>query len=329
MEFADLSRWTPVSLQINGTATSIDWGDLRGLRFTEPFFDQTIERWASGNPPPSLVRTELDALLALDNEPSLDPSALIFHLSRCGSTLLSRLLSTVPDTLVVSEPAPINTLLMADPPEVDEKVTIQILRLLVRALGRRRFGNERFYILKLSSWNVRRCRLFRQAFPDVPTIWVQRSPVEVMASVLASPPGWMDLQRFPRQAMSLFGIEPDEASGMNREAFCARALAAMLEAASTADDASLLVDYTELPEAVWCRVAPFLGMTLGESDIARMREESGYYSKDAARRPFTGDVREKRAVSDSIRSLAKEIAEPLYRELAHRRQAQRSTSEPV
>ena len=36
---------------------------------------------------------------------------------------------------------------------------------LVRALGRKRFGDERHYVLKLSSWNVHALALFRRAFP--------------------------------------------------------------------------------------------------------------------------------------------------------------------
>ena len=94
-----LTRLTPVALTL-GAAPSIDWSDLDGVRFSEPFFDQTIERWAGGNPPPRLVNTGLDALEALDGAPALDPALLIFHLSRCGSTLMSRLLGTRPGTLV-------------------------------------------------------------------------------------------------------------------------------------------------------------------------------------------------------------------------------------
>jgi hypothetical protein len=84
-----------------GAEVSIDWGDLDGVRFSEPFFDQTIERWAGG-PAPRLIRTGLEALDTHELVPSLDPTALIFHLSRCGSTLMSRLLAVQAETLVIS-----------------------------------------------------------------------------------------------------------------------------------------------------------------------------------------------------------------------------------
>src|SRR5271156_3977676 len=141
MELADLARWTPVRLDFGGPAPAVDWADLSALRFLEPFFDETVARWASGPGAQPLVRTGLDALAALDGEPSLDPAGMIFHLSRCGSTLVSRLLGTLPGVVVVAEPSPLNALLGLDPDRVDRAALIQVVRLLVRALGRRRHGD--------------------------------------------------------------------------------------------------------------------------------------------------------------------------------------------
>jgi len=119
MKLADLARWTPVRLDFSGPAPAVDWADLTAERFVEPFFDQTVARWASGPRARPLVRTGLEALVALDGEQSLEPAGMIFHLSRCGSTLVSRLLGTLPG-VVVAEPAPLNALLGLDPDRVDE-----------------------------------------------------------------------------------------------------------------------------------------------------------------------------------------------------------------
>jgi hypothetical protein len=307
---ADLANWTPVALNLATEVPSIDWGDLRGVRFAEPFFHQTVERWAGANPAP-LVRTDLAALAQLDDQPSLDPSALIFHLSRCGSTLLSRLLGIVPGMLVVSEPAPINTLLLAAR-EDDEAA--RALRLLVRALGRRRFGDERHYVLKLSSWNVLRFEFFRRAFPSMPVIWLQRAPVEVMASLLARLPGWLDLLHHPREAEALFGPGIDPAQGC--DAFAVRALRALLRAARDMEPAQRLdLDYRELPDAIWHRVAPFLGLSLEPGDIARMREASRYHSKEVLPTQFAGNEEEKRPVPAPLRAMIEAELDPLYRVL--------------
>lgn len=313
--------WTPVSLNPDGPQPSIDWGDLRRIRFTEPFFDQTVARWAGGSPPPALIRTDLAALGVLDACPSLDPAVLIFHLSRCGSTLLSRLLAQVPGTLTVAEPSPINDLLLADVAGPDETAQAALLRLMVRALGRRRFGDEQRYVLKLSSWNVRRADLFRRAFPGVPIVWVQRTPAEIMASLLADPPAWLKPSSAPVLAPLLFGIAADEARRLSPDAYCARTLATLLQAAGRLpeDGAALIVDYADLPGAAWTSVADFLKLSLDPATQARLADEARFYSKAAAPRLFTGDAAERRAIARSVQALAAEWLDPLYRALDQRR----------
>ncbi len=121
----------------------------------------------------------------------LEPAGLIFHLSRCGSTLVSRLLGTLPGVVVVSEPSPLNALLGLDPDRVDGATLVRLVRLLVRALGRRRHGDEQHLVLKCTSWNIRRREILAAAFPETPWVWVQREPAHVAASLLATPPGWL------------------------------------------------------------------------------------------------------------------------------------------
>jgi hypothetical protein len=61
---------------------------------------------------------------------------MIFHLARCGSTLVSRLLGTLPGAVVVSEPAPLNALLGLAPDEIEDATPIKLVGLVVGALGR-------------------------------------------------------------------------------------------------------------------------------------------------------------------------------------------------
>jgi len=308
---ADLAQWTPVRLSFQPPEATIDWCDLRGIRFEEPFFDQTVARWADR----AVLRTPLRDLALLDAEPSLDPCGFVFHMSRCGSTLVSRLLSTLPGMVVASEPGPVNALLELDPDLVDPAARAGVLRLLIRALGRIRFGDERRYVVKLSSWNVRLLPLFRAAFPDVPCVFVHRRPVEVMASILSGPPGWMQLRHFPRHAEYLFGLDPAAVGAMSDEEFCAHALAAMVEtwlAEAPAD--ALAVDYRSLPGAVWERVAPAFGLDSGEGDIARMAGEARFSAKEPARRLFT-ETEKMRIVPAALDELALRLVEPAYARL--------------
>ncbi len=229
MELAELSRWTPIRFDLSGAAPMVDWADLSAERFVDPFFDQTVARWATGPQARPLVRTGLDALVALDNEPSLEPAGMIFHLSRCGSTLVSRLLGTLPGAIVLAEPSPLNALLGLNPGRVEEATLVRLVRLLVRALGRCRHGDERHLVLKCTSWNIRRREVLAAAFPETPWIWVQREPARVLASLLATPPGWLGLGVTPPRSAGLFGLDPASVPARARVEFAARALGAMLE----------------------------------------------------------------------------------------------------
>jgi hypothetical protein len=317
MELADLARWTPIRFDFSGSAPMVDWADLSGERFVEPFFDHSVARWASGPRAAQLVRTGLEAFVALDNEPSLEPAGMIFHLSRCGSTLVSRLLGTLPGAVVLAEPSPLNALLGLDPDRVDRTAQIQFVRLLVRALGRRRHADEHQLVLKCTSWNIRHRAILAAAFPDTPWIWVQRDPARVLASLLAEPPGWLGLQNRPQRAAQRFGLDPATVPAMARVEFAARALGAMLEAASATDPAGrLCIDHADLPAAVWQRVAPHFGLDADAAAVERMNGESRFYSKDSAPRVFSGDDLDHRRVTDAMRQAAEHFAGPGYRSLA-------------
>jgi hypothetical protein len=319
MELADLARWTPIRFDFSGSAPMVDWADLSGERFVEPFFDDSVARWASGPRAAQLVRTGLESLVALDDEPSLEPAGMIFHLSRCGSTLVSRLLSTLPGVVVLAEPSPLNALLGLDPDRVDQAVQVQVVRLLVRALGRRRHADEKQFVLKCTSWNIRHRAILAAAFPDTPWIWVQRDPARVLASLLAEPPGWLGLRNWPQSAAQRFGLDPAAVPAMASVEFAARALGAMLKAASATDPAGrLCIDHADLPAAVWQRVAPHFGLDADAAAIERMTGESRFYSKDSASRVFSGDDLDQRSVTDAMREAAEHFAGPGYRLLASR-----------
>ncbi|MGO9282030.1 MAG: hypothetical protein ACLP75_03140 [Mycobacterium sp.] len=316
MELAELTRWTPIRIDLSGASPSIDWADLSEERFVEPFFDQTVARWASSPGAAPLVRTGLDALIALDNEPSLEPAGMIFHLSRCGSTLVSQLLRTLPGAVVLAEPSPLNALLRLNPDRVDEATLARLVRLVVRALGRCRHGDERHLVLKCTSWNIRRREILAAAFPETPWAWVQREPTHVLASVLATPPGWLGLGMTPPWSARLFGLDPAPVPAKGRIEFAARALGAMLEAAATNPAGRLSIDYADLPQAVWQRVAPHFGLTADGEAIDRMIAKSRVYSKDPSPRVFDGDASKRYLMTDAMRQAAERFAEPGYRALA-------------
>jgi hypothetical protein len=315
---AELASWTPVALNLVLPTPSIDWGDFGSRRFAEPFFEDTVALWASDHPPPRVVSTDFDALVVLDQAPSLDPSGFIFHMSRCGSTLVTRLLQQLPGCVVVSEPETVNDLLLADPGLFDEETHVRLLRLLVRALGRRRFGDDNHFIVKLSSWNVCKLDLFRRAFPTTPFVWLQRKPAEVIASLVAHGPRWRDLRSDRALAEALFNMAADEVAALEPPQVYAGVLRALLYAAQGAPAGVMhTIDYSDLPAAAWATIAPLFGLAPTSEQIALMRAQALNYSKDATRRHFEPQQDADR-VSSSIRLLAAAQLDALYRRLSSR-----------
>ena len=313
MEAIDLAQWTPVSLAIEPPAPTIDWCDLSDLTFSEPFFSQTLIRVGDEPVSRELVTTDLGALRQIDAvAPGRDPDGFIFHISRCGSSLVSQLAAALDGVAVLAEPDPINTLLDLDPAMVDVQLQVDCLRLLIQAYGRGR-PNARSFIVKFSSWNLLYLDVLRRAFPDVPCVFVARDPAEVAASILGGRTGWMRLREAPARAQSLLGIPADTIATLDDAGFCVAVLEQFLSAAIEADiPGALYVDYSALPGMVWERVLPHFGITptTAEYDILAA------VAKRDAKTPanvFTPDGSRKRAtLSAETTHLVEQRLQPLY-----------------
>src|SRR5262245_14392800 len=118
--------WVPVWVDCRGPSPTVEWCDLGPCRFCEPFFDRTVEA-ALRQPFHQLfrVQTPIDVL---ESEGAKRPTGFIFHMGRCGSTLIAQLLASLESTVVISEAQPIDAVLRADVPDPDEALRISWLR---------------------------------------------------------------------------------------------------------------------------------------------------------------------------------------------------------
>ena len=83
--------WLPVRAGWRDHEFIVDWAYLGARRLREPFFEETATRCLT-KPFNRLFKysTPIDALAGrLRDHPGLPPAGFIFHLSRCGSTLMS------------------------------------------------------------------------------------------------------------------------------------------------------------------------------------------------------------------------------------------------
>lgn len=300
--------WAPIRVHERDVPV-VEWCWLDGIGFDEPFFVQTVER--AFRMPFSLLfhrETPIDELAALPA--GLTPSGFIFHGSRCGSTLVSRMLAAAPRTLVLSEPLPVDQVLRA---RASESERTRWLQAMVAALGRPRRGDEHSYVVKFDAWNARSLGLVRRAFPDVPWVFLFREPLEVLVSQFRQRgahmvPGALD--------PALFGLARDAITRMPPEEYCARVLASIYRSALEHRDAgALFVDYRELPGAVFERILGAFGLDSDEAERTRMLELAGRDAKNP-NLPFSPDSEVKeREATQTLREAADRWVRPLYEEL--------------
>jgi hypothetical protein len=103
----------------------------------------------------------------------------------------------------------------------------------------------------------------------------------------------------------LFGIPPPQFV-LASEDYCAQVLASICDGALQhyAEDTGLLVNYRELPSAVWTTILPHLGVACSEDDRARMMQAACYDAKSPYFE-FAADSADKQEeASDAVRAAA-------------------------
>ena len=331
MSAASFDGWSPVRVfRDPGDGWIVEWCRLGEERFSDPFFAQTIDR-ALQRPFNQTFRrrTRLETLgEALGGAAALRPAGLIFHMSRCGSTLVAQTLAALSGSVVVSEAEPVDDVLGAQrhDPAATGEWRAERLRWIVTALGRSVPGDPRRFVLKLDSWHTLDLPLIRHAFPGVPSIVLYRDPVEVLVSHEREP-GWM-MQL--GMAERLLGVTPDEAVTLPQAEYRARILERFLLAMLGDDDpACRLVNYAELPGAAVESIPRLFGIDLG-SDDRRMMAEAVRRDAKHPYQQHTPDAEEKqRRAGTAIRAAAAARLLPVYRALEARRQQQQQQPVPL
>jgi hypothetical protein len=183
-EFSARPGLIPVSFDYSSgesASNRIVWLDLDRYHCYEGFFARSLATYAALLPaPPARFVTSLDALGALSPDDSLPPSGFIFHVGRCGSTLLAKVLARSRENMVFSE-ALAHNLVWKALPECPGSA-VEFYRRLLLAMGRRRLSSYRSHFIKFTSYNIMEFALIRAAFPDTPALFLFRQPDAVLES---------------------------------------------------------------------------------------------------------------------------------------------------
>ncbi|PLR20604.1 aspartyl beta-hydroxylase [Caulobacter zeae] len=284
---APAAGWLPVAVSPGEDA--VDWAFFGARRLEESFFGESVPKvWSAPLNRLLRLRTPLSALEGLAGPV---PDGLVFHMSRCGSTLLGRMLGAPEGATVLSEAAPIDHVVRGDLPP-DRKVAL--LRGVVAALGRARGAGDERLFLKLDCWHARFFDLFREAFPRTRWLHLYRAPAEVMVSHARSP----GMQMVPQVvAPAVFGLAQPATPDADYQAAVLAAIGEAMLAAFAADGEGLLVNYETLPGAAAGRVLPHFGWAPDALESEAMTAAAAIDAK-APERAFRPDGAAKRAEVD-------------------------------
>lgn len=306
--------WLPARVVPTGGAPAFDWAWFGDEPLRDPFFDESILRFAS-RPLSRMLRTRttLEALIAGADPDTPPPTGFVHHLSRCGSTLIAQAFAADPDTVVLSEAEPLDAVVrwaMGSGAPIEMQVAA--LRAIVAALGRDRSGSMRRVVFKLDSWHVTALPLFKAAFPDVPWVFVYRNPVEVLVS-----------QHRQRGIHTVAGLLPayivdiPGAEGMDADNYAARVLKHMGEAVLEHWHlgGGMLVDYTELPDAILTRIAPHFGIVPGAAQRDAMAAVATRSAKAPGERFVPDSAAKRAAATPTIAAAARALVDPVHARL--------------
>ena len=316
----------PVAIDCDG---NLLWRDLGRYHPYEGFFVKTLAAIDSlqalrhPSRPVEYIQTPMSILqdedLALDCIP---PSGFIFHIGRCGSTLLAKVLSRARSNLVFSEAMAHNAIWPrligegAAAAAVDE-VELNLYHRLVLAMGRRRLEPYRYHFIKFSSLNILFAESILRAFPHTPAIFIYRDPAEVLVSLLNKKPGWLKDHRSIWRKLT---PELENASAQGDLHYLVAVLRQRMQVV-LAGGHSLsrleLLDYRQLTAGNIEALMAHFNAEYSDAELDMMRYQFSHYSKnDFMTEPFHSDrVEKQRSLTPEMAGMASEELAPLYQRL--------------
>lgn len=283
----------------------LKWAHLGKHSLAAPMFHMTIEELLNKPSLPPVLTSFEQIESHLGN---LTPTAFIFHVTRCGSTLLSQMLAAVERNLVLSEIGPLNSFLLSYPQD-QKKEKAQAFQKLVYAFAQSFHEIEENFFIKLSSWNLLHQPIIQQAFPNTPWIFVYRDPIEVMSSLVQGPPGWL------KERANSLQLDIEEASAFVLQEF----QEVMLQARHSK---ILLLNYQDLLHSIFNKVPRFLNVEFSFHEKEEIKTASQFYSKSKTKgkEMFLPDAKQKQEkASERLLILDQQYTRKGYQHLENKR----------
>lgn len=326
MDALTLQGWRPVRLYHDGNQTMVDWARLGDAPLRAPFYQESLKPLLS-LPFNQAFRRQTPLQVLLDwqaQSPGITPCLLVFHVSRCGSTLFPQALAQSAHHLAMSEPPPVDFLLREARVNgwLSPAQSIAALRAWMSAWTQRSDAASpalQSASLKIDAWNTDQAPLLMQAWPEALPVFLTREPLAVLVSQMQERAFYLVPGAFG-PTFGLPGLSLLEQATMPPAQYCARMLGRIYaDMARVADPAQALVlDHAQLPEAIEQWVLPRMSWQPDAKAMQALRERLSRHGK-RPHEPFGQDTLDKHAKADAaLRALAAQWMAPPYQQLRAR-----------
>jgi hypothetical protein len=277
-----IHNWIPYNLKLRENKYTCEWLYTDQVEYTAPFFAETILKCKS-HPYNSASRRPLSDLSMLTEWAAeidgIKPTAFIFHISRCGSTLISQALGIKDEHIVLAETPFIDELLrLSDGDNWPQDLLLKdMLKAVFDFYGANRNGEKKHLFVKTDCWHIYFLPLLRQLYPTIPFVLLYRKPDEVIRSHqkkrgIQAVPGLVENHILGISEQTVFDLDRHMASVV--ESFLGSFVKTVQE-----DESVLLVNYNEGVEPIVKQIAAFTGIELDEGYLEQIRQRGRYNAK--------------------------------------------------
>jgi len=302
------------------------WLDVGHYPFKEWKFRYSIQNMIGSQGLSHCFTTDM-ALLMTDDvlTNNLMPTGFIFHMSKCGSTLMAKALAQLPSHFVVSEGTPLHENLWQylthdwQGPVTPAAPQLTLIRNLILAMGRRRRPEQQQYFVKFRSWNVIFVEAIQRAFPGIPCLFMYRDPAEVLVSSLNKPTTGQYRLKESGAAAFITGHSAEALRHLNDAEYFTRLYEQYLRFGLTqAQGGMTYLNYKQMTKAHLADILQqAFAYTASAADLHLMQTQFDSYAKDdSGNTRFSGDCEEKqKGVTPQIREMCDRHLMNWYRQL--------------
>jgi hypothetical protein len=267
-------HWLPYAY--HAKSRSVYWCLADG-HATEPFQDETISRYRQRIVLNQIIqpRTSLMSLADHASSVAVEPAGFIYHLSRCGSTLVSGCLSELDSTCVFSE-SPVLTDILLDnslTPKQQQYYLQQFIHLQASI-----FPDRQKVIIKWNAWDIFRWHLIHSIYPNVPVVFLLRDPVEILASHQRATGRHMSGDLSMVSFHPVFSVSGEITSLLEFRIQVLQGLLSEMQKYSSSPEVRV-VDYSLLDVETMAQIATHFNLNTNSSELIKIQERMSFHSK--------------------------------------------------